>query len=209
MIKESGSFLGDILSSAGKGALIGGTTGAIAGAFLPNNSDDAKRTSRHNKIFSMGLRGATLGGLAGGVGGLLGGPTSTQDTYTTPMSHPDLYKQRDNTYTTPMSHPDLYKPRDNIYASQYTDPIKASRPIITHPGLIFGPKLGAMRMATPIENAHQYGVNEALKQYGYSSAQEVEKAAAELGLFEGPQTTETKVATEQGALQSLASKLRK
>jgi len=65
-------------------------------------------------------------------------------------------------------------------------------------------------MATPIEIAHQRGVNAALKHYGYGSAEEVEKAAAELGLFDAPPAPAEKAATvDPSSLSSLAAKLRK
>ena len=41
---------------------------------------------------------------------------------------------------------------------------------------------------THLQAAHQFGVEQALKQAGYSSAEEVIKEAQELGLLEQPKT---------------------
>ena len=57
-----------------------------------------------------------------------------------------------------------------------------------------------------LTTAHQYGVNEALKQCGYKSAEEVTKEAAELGLLEQPAETKTAQPTG-GVFDALKQKL--
>ena len=62
-------------------------------------------------------------------------------------------------------------------------------------------------MNSHLKTAHQYGVNEALKQCGYSSPDEVNKEASELGLLEEPQQTKT-AEPQGGVFDLLRQKLR-
>lgn len=48
-----------------------------------------------------------------------------------------------------------------------------------------------MSNSSHLKTAHQYGVNEALKKCGYTSTDEVNKEAAELGLLETPEPPKT------------------
>lgn len=57
-----------------------------------------------------------------------------------------------------------------------------------------------------LKTAHQYGVDEALKQCGYSSVEEVTKEASDLGLLDPPQT-EKNAAPTGGVFDVLKSKL--
>jgi len=62
-------------------------------------------------------------------------------------------------------------------------------------------------MNSHLKTAHQYGVNEALKQCGYQSTDEVNKEASELGLLEEPQQTKT-AEPHGGVFDMLRKKLR-
>jgi hypothetical protein len=63
-------------------------------------------------------------------------------------------------------------------------------------------------MKTHLEVAHEYGVNQALKQAGYTSVAEVEKEAAALGLLNKAATPAPKTAADRtGALAFLKNKL--
>jgi hypothetical protein len=55
-------------------------------------------------------------------------------------------------------------------------------------------------MNSHLKTAHQYGVDKALEECGYKSAEEVAKEANELGLFEEAQTEQTKTAEPQGGV---------
>lgn len=57
-----------------------------------------------------------------------------------------------------------------------------------------------------LKTAHQYGVDEALKQCGYKTAEDVNKEAAELGLLEPPPETKTAQPTG-GVFDALKRKL--
>ena len=58
-----------------------------------------------------------------------------------------------------------------------------------------------------LKTAHQYGVNKALEQCGYKSAEEVAKEAAELGLLEQPQAEKTAQQPAGGVFDVLKKKL--
>jgi len=62
-----------------------------------------------------------------------------------------------------------------------------------------------------LTTAHQWGVQQALKQAGYESIDQVQKEAEELGLFEQPQQAEpTKTASPVDAVMaSIAQNLKK
>lgn len=61
-------------------------------------------------------------------------------------------------------------------------------------------------MHSHLKTAHEYGVTEALKKCGYTSADEVNKEAAELGLLEKPEQTKTAEPTG-GVFDELRKKL--